>query len=116
MVKQKIRNIGIEAKQPEKTCQDEKCPWHGSLSLRGRVFVGEVVSDKAQKTVIVRWDYTRYLPKYERYERRNTKVAAYNPSCIDAKKGDVVKISETRPLSKTKCFCVIEVISKGGAK
>ena len=112
MVKQKARNIGIEANPPENSCQDVKCPWHGSLSLRGRIFVGEVVSDKAKKTVVVRWNYTHFIPKYDRYERRNTKVAAYNPDCIDAKKGDVVKIVECRPLSKTKTFVVIEKVKK----
>ncbi|MEM5778517.1 MAG: 30S ribosomal protein S17 [Candidatus Aenigmatarchaeota archaeon] len=108
-----VKNIGIEAKQPEKICNDEKCPWHGHLKLRGRVFVGEVVSDKAKKSVVVRWDYVNYIPKYERYERRNTKVMAYNPECINAKKGDIVKITECRPLSKTKSFCVVEILKKG---
>ena len=112
MVKQKTRNIGIEAIPPKKICQDIRCPWHGSLSLRGRIFVGEVVSDKAKKTVVVRWNYNHFIPKYDRYERRNTKVAAYNPDCIDAKKGDVVKIVECRPLSKTKTFVVIEKVKK----
>ena len=112
MVKQKSKNIGIEAKPPERKCQDVKCPWHGSLSLRGRIFIGEIVSDKAKKTVIVRWNYTQFIPKYDRYERRNTKVAAYNPDCIDAKKGDIVKIVECRPLSKTKTFVVIEKVKK----
>ncbi len=104
------KNIGIEAKKPETTCEDEKCPWHGELSLRGRVFKGEVISDKSAKTVVVRWHFHRVLPKYERYERRHTTVAAYNPSCINAKKGDMVKISECRPISKTKSFCIIEVL------
>ena len=112
MVKEKSRNIGIEAKPPEKKCQDVKCPWHGSLRLRGRVFVGEVVSDKAHKTVVVRWGHTHFIPKYEMYERRHTKVAAYNPECIEAKKGDTVKIVECRPLSKTKTFVVIERVKK----
>jgi small subunit ribosomal protein S17 len=112
MVKQKIRNVGIKANPPEKRCQDVKCPWHGSLSLRGRVFLGEVVSDKAEKTVVVRWSYTHFISKYERFERRSTKVAAYNPDCIDAKIGDTVKISECRPLSKTKTFVVIEKVKK----
>jgi len=110
MVKQKIRNIGVEAKPPEEVCNDIKCPWHGSLSIRGRILKGKVVSVKATKTVIVRWDYHRYMPKYERYERRHSKVAAYSPECINAKKGDMVRISECRPLSKTKRFVVIEVI------
>ena len=105
------KGIGIEAKKPEKICNDVKCPWHGRLSLRGRVFVGKVVSDKANKTAVVKWEYHYYLPKYEAYEKRNTRIVAYNPECINAKKGDMVKIAESRPLSKTKSFCVIEIVN-----
>lgn len=112
MVKQNVRNIGIEAKPPEGTCQDIKCPWHGKLSLHRKTFEGKVVSDRAEKTVIVRWNYTRYISKYERYEKKHTRVAAYNPKCINAKRGDVVKIAECRPLSKTKTFVVIEKVRK----
>ena len=105
-----VRNIGIEAKQPEKDCQDRKCPWHGKLPVRGRVFQGEVISDKAPKSVAVRWDFVHYIPKYERYERRHSVVHAYNPVCISAKVGDIVRIAECRPLSKTKTFVVIEKV------
>jgi small subunit ribosomal protein S17 len=105
-----VRNIGIQAKAPEKECNDIKCPWHGELPVRGRVFQGEVVSDKAPKTVVVKWGYTHYITKYERYERRHSDVVAYNPSCIAAKVGDIVRIAECRPLSKTKTFIVIEKV------
>lgn len=104
------KSIGIEAKRPKNTCEDIKCPWHGKLPLRGRVFTGIVISDKAAKTAIVKWEYNYYLPKYERYERRNTTIAVYNPSCINAKKGDKVKIAECRKISKTKAFTVVEII------
>ncbi len=116
MVKQKVRNIGLDAKPPEKVCNDVKCPWHGKLPVRKKTFIGEVISDKAEKTVVVKWDYYHYVPKYERYERRHSQVAAYNPECINAKKGDIVKIAECRPLSKTKSFVVIEVVKKGERK
>ena len=104
------KTIGIEAKKPERGCEDEKCPWHGRLSLRGKIIQGKVISGKAPKTVIVRWHFHRFIPKYERYERRHSSVVAYNPECIHAKKGDTVRISECRPLSKTKSFVVIEVL------
>lgn len=106
------RNIGIDVAKPKKACEDPKCPFHGQLSVRGKVFVGMVVNDKAAKTVIVRWDYSRYNTKYERFERRHSRVIAYCPSCIDAKKGDTVRIAECRPLSKTKSFVVIEKVEK----
>lgn len=83
----KARNIGIDVKPPEKECDDGKCPWHGKLPIRGNIIKGKVVSSKAQKTVIVEKHYSHYLPKYERYERRHSRIPAYNPECIDAKRG-----------------------------
>lgn len=105
------RNIGINVKAPKEKCQDVNCPFHGKLSVRGRIFEGVVVSDKTKKTVTVQWQYFHYIPKYERYERRTTKIAAHNPPCIDAKKGDKVRIAECRPISKTKSFVVVEKIT-----
>jgi len=107
----KHRNIGLDAKPPEKTCNDVKCPWHGSLPLRGRVHTAVVKSTKANRTAIVRWDYMHYMPKFERYERRNSRKAVHNPACIDAQVDDVVKMAECRPLSKTKKFVIIEKVS-----
>ncbi|MCF7901346.1 30S ribosomal protein S17 [Candidatus Woesearchaeota archaeon] len=81
------------------------------LSIRGRKFTGTVVSDKMSKTVTVEWERRKYIPKYERYEKRRTKVKAHNPEEIDAKVGDKVIIAETRPISKTKNFVVIKIIT-----
>ena len=107
---QKARNIGLNIKPPEKICNDPKCPWHGKLSVRGRQFIGKVVSAKANKTAVVTWEYPFFIFKYERYERRRSRVNAYNPECISAKKGDMVRIAECRPLSKTKSFVIIEKV------
>ncbi len=61
-----------------------------------------------QKTVVVKKEYRRYIPKYERYEWRTGRYIAHNPSCIDAKVGTKVRIMECKPLAKTKSFVVIE--------
>ncbi|MBI2583672.1 MAG: 30S ribosomal protein S17 [Candidatus Aenigmarchaeota archaeon] len=106
-------NIGIEAAKPESECASKECPWHGSLSIRGRVFKGTVASAKSPKTVTVTWDYLNYVPKFERYARKRTKISAHNPECIGAKEGDIVVIAECRPISKTKNFVVVEKIVKG---
>ena len=111
--KQMIKDIGIDVKPPKGSCRDEKCPFHGNLKIRGKIIEGVVVSSKTPKTVVIRRDYLHYIPKYERYEKRHSRIAAYNPECIDAKEGDIVKIAECRPLSKTKAFVVVEVIKKG---
>ena len=103
------KDIGLGLPEPKEKCNDPKCPWHGNLPVRGRMFRGIAKSSKTHKTVIVEWDYNRYVPKYQRYERRKTRVIAYNPPCIKAKEGDVVIIAECRPLSKTKSFVVVHV-------
>lgn len=83
-----------------------------SLSLRGRTFIGTVISARMQKTVTVEWERKHFLKKYERYEKRKSKVKAHNPESVNAKEGDVVKIMECRPISKTKNFIVVEVLGK----
>jgi len=94
-------------------CNDPKCPVHGHLKTRGSDIEGVVVSDKAQHTVVVERPYTVYLHKYERSLRKNSKIRAHNPPCMDAKVGDRVMISEARRLSKTKSFVVTKVLSRG---
>ena len=76
----------------------------------GRTFVGTVVAAKMQNTATVEWERSRYIPKYERFEKLTTRIKAHNPDDIDAKKGDVVRIKECRPLSKTKHFIITEKI------
>ena len=93
-------------------CHDPKCPIHGSLKTRGAVLTGTVVSDKAAKTVVVEIGYTKYIYKYERYLRRKSRIHAYNPTCLSAKTGDIVKIAETRKLSKTKSFVVTDIVKR----
>lgn len=106
------KNIGIKVKLPNKECNDKACPFHGRLKCRGRVFTGIVISTKMQKTATVEFKRQYYLRKYERYEKRRTRIKAHNPECISAKNGDIVRISECRPLSKTKNFVIIENLGK----
>ena len=97
----------LSMKKPNKECDDVNCPYHGTLSVRGKTVKGTVVSDKMQKSVVIKIAYTRYFQKYERYARMSSRNTAHNPPCIDAQTGDVVTIAECRPLSKTKNFVVI---------
>jgi small subunit ribosomal protein S17 len=103
----------LTAKRPKKTCDDINCPFHGILSLRGHTLEGIVVSDKMEKTIIVRRDYLNYVPKFKRYERRRSHVPAHNPPCLEIKAGDRVKLAECRPISKTVSFVVIEKLEEG---
>jgi small subunit ribosomal protein S17 len=53
-------------------------------------------------------DYLQYISKFHRYERRRSRIPSHNSPCIDAKEGDRVMIAETRPVSKTVSFAVVE--------
>jgi len=76
----------------------------------GRTMVGKIVSNKMQKTIVVLVERTVKHPKYGKIMKRRTKVHAHDEGQI-GKIGDTVKISETRPLSKTKCWKLVEVLS-----
>lgn len=104
----------VEIEPPDVECSDRNCPFHGSLSLRGKVLEGVVVGDKMQKTVTVAFERMRKVRKYERYERRTSKLHAHNPPCIGAREGDKVKVMECRRLSKTKSFVVVQVLPRLG--
>ena len=84
-----------------------------SSAARGRrkERIGKVVSDKMQKTVIV--SLTRQVPHplYKKYFKKTTKFVAHDEK-NDAKAGDTVRIMETRPLSKTKRWRVVEVLER----
>ncbi len=108
MAKTESRNIGIALETPKNKCNDAKCPFHGNLSVRGRRFVGTVVSTKMRKTAVIEFERLNFLKKYERYEKRRTKLKVHSPDCIGTKEGDVVGVMECRPLSKTKNFVVVQ--------
>ncbi|QGA80975.1 30S ribosomal protein S17 [Candidatus Nanohalobium constans] len=78
--------------------------------VRGGVFTGRVISNKMQKSATVRWEHTQEIPKYERKERRNTKITVHVPEDMELEEGDTVKVGETRPISKTKSHVVMEKI------
>lgn len=87
-----------------------------SRSIRGSIFVGVVKSAKAPLTVTVEKELVRYVSKFERYKKDKAVVKAHNPPEINAGEGDLVKVGETRKISKTKSFVVVEILRKAGAK
>ncbi len=105
--------VTLSLKKPRKTCNDSDCPFHGSLSVRGRVIDGTAVSVKMDKTVVVRRDYLNYVQKLKRYERRRSHILAHTPPCIDVKEDDRVKVAECRPISKSVSFVVVEKLEEG---
>lgn len=74
-------------------------------------FVGQVISDKMQKTVIVRITRLSKHPKYGRILKKYNKFKAHDEKNI-SKVGDTVRIEETSPISKSKHFRVVEILQK----
>ncbi|MBI3989446.1 MAG: 30S ribosomal protein S17 [candidate division NC10 bacterium] len=76
-----------------------------------KTFVGRVVSDKMQKTVVVVVERLVRHPKYGKMVRKRTKFKAHDEG-NQCRIGDVVTIMETRPLSRDKKWRVVEVLQK----
>ncbi|PSH00295.1 MAG: 30S ribosomal protein S17 [Nanohaloarchaea archaeon SW_4_43_9] len=79
---------------------------------RGSSFTGTVESTKMEKSATVRWEHSQKVPKYERYERRNTKITSHVPEDLEVEEGDKVRIEETKPISKTKSTVITEIIEE----
>ena len=73
--------------------------------------IGKVVSDKMQKTVVVAIERLIQHPLYKKGIKRTIKFKAHDEN-NDAHIGDTVKIVQTRPLSKEKCWRVVEIIER----
>ncbi|HOR01851.1 MAG TPA: 30S ribosomal protein S17 [Candidatus Woesebacteria bacterium] len=76
----------------------------------GKIFIGNVVSDKMANTIVVSLEYTRRHPMYKKIIRKHKNIYADNN--LSAKTGDIVKVRETKPISKLKRFTTIEIIKK----
>ena len=75
---------------------------------------GIVVSDKMDKTITVRVDRAAHHPVYKKMVKQSKKYKAHDEKNT-AKMGDIVKIQETRPLSKTKRWRLVEVVKAANA-
>ncbi len=81
------------------------------VGKRRKIKLGRVVSDKMDKTVVVAVESYRRHPLYKKAVRRIKKFKAHDEQNA-CQEGDIVRIEETRPLSKEKHWRVVEVISK----
>ena len=75
-----------------------------------RTMIGKVVSDKMDKTIVVMIERSVRHPKYGKIIKRRTKLHAHDENQV-CQIGNIVKIRESRPLSKTKSWVLVEVIS-----
>ena len=83
----------------------------GKARGRRKVFRGEVVSDKMDKTIVVAVTRLVRHPLYPKVIKKTTKFKAHD-EFNEAKEGDIVEIMETRPLSKTKRWRLVKIIKR----
>ena len=76
-----------------------------------REFVGIVTSNKMAKTIVVAVDSKTLHPMYKKYVTRTKKLKAHDET-NDAKIGDRVRVMECRPISKDKCWKLVEIIER----
>jgi small subunit ribosomal protein S17 len=86
-------------------------PVHAPVEGKRRVRQGVVVSDKAEKTITVRIDVARRHRRYEKIVRSSSTVHAHDES-NDAHEGDIVRVIESRPLSRSKRWTLVDVLER----
>ena len=83
----------------------------GQKTTGNREFVGVVTSDKMAKTVTVLVSTKKLHPLYKKYVSRSKKYKAHDEK-NDAHLGDTVRIQECRPVSKDKCWRLVEIVAR----
>ena len=99
-------------KMAKKTKQEQEKKENGKgkvVLTRGRIFQG-TVTKKFQNRVAVEFERTVKIPKYERFAKKKTRLHARIPEGMEIKVGDLVKVRETRPLSKIIHFLVTDIV------
>lgn len=82
------------------------------MEKKRKTKVGQVVSDKMTKTVVVAVESTKHHPLYKKSMKKTTRYKAHDED-NKSRVGDTVRIVETRPLSKDKHWRVAEILTKG---
>ena len=82
------------------------------MEQKARTIVGEVVSAKMEKTAVVAVTRTRRHPRYLKFRRITTRLKCHNEG-NRAKKGDIVAIEQSRPLSREKRWKIVKIMEGG---
>ena len=91
-------------------CHDKNCVFHGNLRTRGAVRRGFVVSAKAKYTAVIEIPFVTPARKYERFEKKKSKIHVHVPPCQTVKEGDFIEVGECRKISKTKSHVFLKKI------
>ena len=114
-----VKSVGLGFKTPKTAVEgkyiDQKCPFTGNVSIRGRIMRAQVRSTKMKRSIVIRRDYLHYIEKYQRYMKRHKNFTVHCSPAFEPKVGDEVIVGQTRPLSKTIRYNVLQLIAKAGA-
>ncbi|MDR2595741.1 MAG: 30S ribosomal protein S17 [Treponema sp.] len=83
----------------------------GQVKSRKKEFIGIVKSDKMEKTIVVSIETLTLHPLYKKYIKRSKKIKAHDEK-NEAKIGDRVRVIECRPLSREKCWKLVEILER----
>jgi small subunit ribosomal protein S11e len=113
------KNVGLGFKTPKAAINgkyvDKKCPFTGNVSIRGRLMRGIVHSIKSKPSIVIRRNYLHYVQKYQRYQKRHKNFTVHCSPAFEPNVGDEVIVGQTRPLSKTIRYNVLQHIVKSGS-
>jgi small subunit ribosomal protein S17 len=114
-IRRRARRLQERAKAGERRAgapaPEPLAPVHAPVEGKRRVRQGVVVSDKAQKMITVRIDVARPHRRYEKIVRSSSTVHAHDEN-NDAHEGDIVRVIESRPLSRTKRWALVDVLER----
>jgi small subunit ribosomal protein S17 len=114
-ISRRARRLKERAKAAERRAAapppEPLAPVHAAVEGTRRVRQGVVVSDKAEKTITVRIDVARRHRRYEKIVRSSSTVHAHDEN-NDAHEGDVVRVIESRPLSRSKRWALVDVLER----
>lgn len=111
-VRKEVLGVSAPKKAFDSAYHHKNCPFTGNLAVKKELLSGVVIKKDMNKSVTIEWNRSKYVPKYERYEVRRSRLRAHNPPCLDAQVGQKVLAARTRPLSKTKNHVILQIIDE----
>ncbi len=112
-VRKEVLGIAAPERAFDSQYYDKNCPFTGGLVVKKELLTGKVIKKDTNKSATIEWNRSSYIPKYERFALRRSRLRVHNPPCLDAQIGQSVLVARTRPLSKTKHHVIIQILNEG---
>ena len=102
--------LGIAAPEQPGSRFDKNDPYYGSINVKQETIVGTVIRKDAHGSATIEWERMVDVPKYERKDKRRSRIRVHNPASVNAQIGDKVLVAKTRPISKSKHHVILRVM------